>query len=153
MRHLLPILTLLLLFTSCKKNNETTETEGGRDALIGTWDLYRTWGGMSPLTIYPAGNGKELIFDSTTYKRVYNGRIVDEGEYELTNEAYTDVSSCEKIPAKDSKPNHIIYKNSLPLKSYFEVGPNTLRITISCTAVDGGGEEYRRKSTLTTNNK
>ena len=144
------ILTMVILFTGCKKDRESNTDEEGEGSLIGTWELYKTWGGMLPLTFYPAGNGQELVLDSTTYKRMLNGSIVDEGTYQLMNDAYTDVNSCELIPAKDNRPNHIIFKNSSPFKNYYEVSSKTLRISTGCIPLDGGVVEYRRKSTVVT---
>jgi hypothetical protein len=153
MRKLLPILsilTMVILLAGCQKDRESNQEEEGEGSLVGTWELHKTWGGMSPLTFYPAGNGFELVIDSTTYKRMSNGNIVDEGTYQLINDAYTDVNSCEQIPARDNRPNHIIFKSSSPLKNYYEVSSKTLLITTSCVAVDGGGAVYKRKSTLAT---
>ena len=143
------ILIITILFAGCRKETGTTETKDGDGPLTGTWELYKSWGGMSPLTHFPEGNGNILEFDRTTFKIMQNGNVTYEGTYQLINDDFIDVNTCTTLPAKNDKPNHIIYNDDpAGIKRYFEVSRKTLRITMSCIAVDGGVSEYRRKSAL-----
>ena len=152
MRYLTSIsiaILLVILLAGCKKEKDTTPTEDGPGTLIGTWELSKSWGGMSPLTTYAPGNGHELVFDSLTYKMIQKGNLIAEGAYHLVNDAYIDVNNCSVVPPKDDQPNHIVYQNDpAGFKRYFEVSSQTLRISTSCIPVDGGVSEYKRKSAL-----
>jgi hypothetical protein len=137
----------LVLLAGCKKE-AGEKSDGNKDtSLIGSWELHKTWGGMSPLTIHTEGNGNELWFDSTRYQYLKNGQVQHEGVYSLVRDSVMDVNSCAMLPPGGIGSNRIVYDNDRSRTSgFFKVENNTLTITSGCIPADGGVTVYRRKA-------
>ncbi|HEY0041911.1 MAG TPA: hypothetical protein VGB71_14665 [Flavisolibacter sp.] len=141
-------LSAVCLFTSCSK--KTTDPEEVMATLEGTWEIRQSYSGMMPLTNYPSGNGMTVSFDGTNFKYGRNGQIVHRGIYQLKNDTTTNVSTCAKVPPKNSLPNTIVFDNNPNgVSSSFELTGNTLKLSSGCIPADGGWAVYKKISDTT----
>ena len=150
---LLAILTIVgslgISFQSCKKY------EGKKDidikkALIGTWELRETSGGMMPgVTNYPPANGNILKFTEDTYTIAKNGQVVKSGKYVVVEDTTVEESVCLVMP-KDEYINRIVYDDDFAAtKVFIEISGKRLKFVSGCYALDAGHkEEYEKLGTI-----
>ena len=147
LRYLSVTTALVLVLAGCKKGGDGAPEETGDGSLTGNWEAYQSYGGMSPLTTYPPGNGNRLTFDGTNYKIYVNGVVAQQGTYELRTDSVVNVQTCALQPAASQAPNRIVYDGNLNGgKQFFELSGNTLKIMSGCIPLDGGWAIYKKRS-------
>lgn len=138
---------LLILFSCvvlcCTK--ATSNPEEMAATLKGTWEIRQSYSGMMPHTNYSAGNGFTVSFDGVNFAYKRDGQTVHQGIYQLKSDTIVDVSTCYRIPPKDTLPNSIVFQNGQnSSKSSFELTGNTLKLSSGCLAADGGWSVYKK---------
>lgn len=84
-RHVLAMITILCLFTNCKKNNDNKTAVSY--LIVGTWELRSNSAGVV-LQNFPAGNGNIYKYEATTYEIYRDGMLKKKGTYRLVKEIY-----------------------------------------------------------------
>jgi hypothetical protein len=146
MRTLFVATILAFSLLACKKENKKAETEENiaGEGIEGTWELSETYGGMSPYTEHPPGNGNLLQFDQTSYKIYTTLQVMQQGTYQLINDSVTNLNTCVLEPAATSEPNRLVLDNEVFLRRSFSITGSTLSIASGCIPLDGGVAKYRR---------
>lgn len=142
MNRIFLVLTLLIFFSSCKKNKEATNS----NLITGSWELYQTSGGMMPGAIdYPAGNGNILKFTDSLYERYANNQLMESGVYALIKDTTFEENVCLVLPAGQFA-NRIVYNGKYDsAKVFMQITNNKLTFISGCYALDGGHSEvYQR---------
>ena len=149
----LVILTIVgsmgISFQSCKKYEGKKDIDT-RKALVGTWELRETSGGMIPgATNYPPGNGNVLKFTEDTYIISKNGQVVKSGKYLLVEDTTVEESVCLIMP-KDEYTNRLVYDGDFSAtKVFIEISGKRLKFVSGCYALDAGHkEEYETLATI-----
>ncbi|MXV50640.1 hypothetical protein GS399_06615 [Pedobacter sp. HMF7647] len=133
-KHLLFSLTLLLfsfLFSECKK----AEPAVANELIIGKWELRSSFNGLSGSeTKYLAGNGNELRFTTNTYEIYSNGKISQNGQYQIAK--VKSVLSGEMV-------DQIIYDNNTN-SVHVTIKIQNNQLTYAVDAFDGPINIYER---------
>ena len=149
-RFLIPVVLLGLFVASCQKDVPKTTSDPGAwidpapGTITGKWELYQTYGGMSPLTTHAPGNVFELHFDTANYKMYGNGQLRQDGTYQVITDSVINVQTCQLEAPKSSAPNRLVYDNETVVRNGFTATRNSLTITSGCIPLDGGVAIYRR---------
>jgi hypothetical protein len=149
-RILLPVVLLAFLVVSCRKDSPKTPSDPKAwidptpGTITGKWELYQTYGGMSPLTTHAPGNGFELHFDNANYRMYGNGQLRQAGTYKVLNDSVINVQTCQLEAPESSAPNRLVYDNETVVRNGFTATKNSLTITAGCIPLDGGVAIYRR---------
>jgi hypothetical protein len=123
-----PILCLLLLalLSGCKK-----EELSFREQLIGTWELQKSYGGLTPSTTdFPSGNGHTKTFTETDYTEYKASQILEYGKYTIVDTVL------------QGKKGGIMYVDSSLFPYFMYI--NDSKLILSFLGSDGGGSEYRK---------
>ena len=131
-KKLLPILSLLLLLLSCKKEDPL---KAFREKLAGTWELERsyTW-----VQLPPVAPGILLVFKTDgTFERKRFDTLVYRGTYTLRQKQDCSPRSSNIILSTSD--------NSAGYGDYIEIRNDTLDLSTSNCLADGGGGMYRKK--------
>lgn len=133
MRHSSSVFLALLFglfFFSCKKNSPQININ---EALIGSWELRQTYGGLAGTTTnYPPGNGNIIKFDGTNFLSNSNPPA-----------SYTYKVIQDTFRLNGQISNRLVLNNRLDLERIFiDITNNLLSITYD--AVDAGTSVYAR---------
>ncbi|HEX8313920.1 MAG TPA: hypothetical protein VF609_02945 [Flavisolibacter sp.] len=131
MKKFLPIVSLLLLLFSCKKEEPLKDF---RKTLAGTWELERT---ITWVTVPPVAPGILLVFkEDGTFERKRHDTLVYSGTYTLQQKQDCHPRSSNIIlTTSDSSPGY---------EDYISVENNKLELSTPNCWADGGGAIYRR---------
>ncbi|HEV8272364.1 MAG TPA: hypothetical protein VGQ04_13735 [Chitinophagaceae bacterium] len=130
---------ILLINTSCKKENKDSSPAG----LEGVWELRSITAMLS--STYPPGNGHIISFTNNKYEIRDNGQITRSGEFQIIEDLTAAESTCLNI-APGKYTSRIIYDNNISgTKAFLEISGNILTIVSGCFAIDAGSSSaYER---------
>ncbi len=114
-----------ILVVACKK--EVTSA-----SVTGTWELRMDGGGWTPVTHYPAGNGRLITFTNTTYEIDSVGKTIGSGTYKIIK---------DKCLLTQETSDRIIYNNvNDNVKTFIKISNDTLSFIID--AYDASASVY-----------
>lgn len=123
---------------SCQKDNTADGTDIA-GAIIGTWELRQTSGGLgTQVNDYPPGNGNMIKFTNTRYENYENGVLVKSGTYTVIDDASVNESVCLEF-AEGQFTHRIIYDNNYnDTRVFVEIVQNKLNFISGCYSLDAG---------------
>lgn len=125
------VLTILFVFTACKKKS----LEKG---INGTWELRHLVGGMiaGADPNYKKGNGDIYVFNDQKFDRYSKGKIIESGTF---------VISTERKDINNNHANSAITFSTSTEKYYTNLSGDKLTIFIGVIAADGVEVTYERQ--------